>query len=55
MRTGLIGKKIGNSSYFEENGVMIPITLVRIEDCIVSNIKTENKHGYNAVQLARMQ
>ena len=55
MRTGLIGKKIGNSSYFEENGVMIPITLVRIEDCIVSNIKTENKHGYNAVQLASIE
>ena len=55
MRTGLIGKKIGNSSYFKENGVMIPITLVRIEDCIVSNIKTENKHGYNAVQLASIE
>ena len=55
MRTGLIGKKIGNSTYFEENGAMTPITLVLIEDCIVSNIKTENKHGYNAVQLASIE
>ena len=52
MRTGLIGKKIGNSTYFEENGAMTPITLVLIEDCIVSNVKTLDKHGYNAIQLA---
>ena len=52
MRTGLIGKKIGTTSLFEENGSMIPVTMVKIEDCIVSQIKTTDKHGYNAVQLA---
>ncbi len=55
MRTGLIGKKIGNSSHFEENGTMTSITLVKIENCVVSNIKTKEKHGYNAVQIASIE
>ena len=43
MRTGLIGKKIGTSSHFAENGKMTPITLIKIEECIVSEIKTKEK------------
>ncbi len=52
MRTGLIGKKIGISNHFAENGTMTPITLIKIEECIVSEIKTKEKHGYNAIQIA---
>ena len=52
MRTGLIGKKIGNSSYFNKDGSMMPVTLVKIEDCVVSAVKTKDKDGYFAVQLA---
>ena len=52
MRTGLIGTKIGSSSYYHENGTSIPVTLVKIDDCIVSGIKTKDKDGYFAVQLA---
>ena len=52
MRTGLIGTKIGNSSFYNENGVVTPITLVKVEECIVSAIKTKDKDGYFAVQLA---
>jgi len=55
MRTGLIGKKIGTSSHFAENGKMTPITLIKIEECIVSEIKTKEKHGYDAVQLASIE
>ena len=51
MRTGLIGKKIGSSSYFQEKGTIIPITLVKIDECIVCGIKTEEKNGYDAVQI----
>ena len=43
MRTGLIGKKIGSSSYFQEKGTIVPITLVKIDECIVCGIKTEEK------------
>ena len=39
-RTGLIATKIGNSSYFSDNGKVIPVTLLRVDECIVSNIKT---------------
>ena len=52
MRTGLIGKKIGSTSYFNKDGSLLPVTLVKIEDCVVSGVKTREKDGYFAVQLA---
>ncbi len=52
LRSGLIAKKIGSSSHFDENGKSTQVTILQVEDCIVSNIKTIEKHGYNAVQLA---
>ncbi len=51
-RTGLIATKIGNSSYFSENGNIIPVTLLKVEDCVVSNVKTIDKDGYSSLQLA---
>ena len=55
MRTGLIGKKIGSSSYFDSTGAMIPVTLVKVDECIVLSIKTKNKDGYNAIQIASVE
>jgi len=52
MRTGIIGTKIGSSSYFNDDGSVIPVTLVKIEDCIVSGVKTKDRDGYFAIQLA---
>jgi len=52
MRTGIIGTKIGSTSYYSSDGVAVPVTLIKIEDCIVSAIKTKVKDGYFAVQLA---
>ena len=52
MRTGIIGTKIGSSSYFNDDGSVFSVTLVKIEDCIVSGVKTKDQHGYFAVQLA---
>ena len=52
MRTGIIGTKIGSTSYYSPDGVAVPVTLIKIEDCIVSAIKTKEKDGYFAVQLA---
>ena len=51
-RTGLIATKIGNSSYFSDSGKVIPVTLLRVDECIVSNIKTLEKDGYTSLQLA---
>ena len=55
MRTGLIGKKIGSSSYFDSTGAMIPVTLVKVDECIVLSVKTKNKDGYNAIQIASIE
>ena len=52
LRSGLIATKLGNSSFFHNNGSNIHVTVLRVNDCIVSNIKTLEKNGYNAVQLA---
>jgi len=55
MRTGIIGTKIGNSSFFNEDGSVTPITIIKIDDCIVSQVKTKDKDGYNAIQLASVE
>ena len=50
-RTGLIGIKIGNSSYYDESGKSLPVTILKISECIVSDIKIREKNGYTSVQL----
>ena len=55
MRTGIIGTKIGNSSFFNEDGSVTPITIIKVDDCVVSQIKTKDKDGYNAIQLASIE
>ncbi len=49
---GLIGKKIGMTSVFDENGKNIPCTIIEAGPCLVTQIKTEEKDGYNGIQLA---
>ena len=49
---GLIGKKIGMTSIFNETGKNIPCTVVELGPNVVSQVKTEGSDGYNAVQLA---
>jgi len=51
-RTGLIATKLGNSSFYSSEGSSTNVTVLKIEECIVSGVKTDEKHGYNAVQLA---
>ncbi len=48
---GLIGKKIGMTSIFSEEGRNIPCTILEVGPCKVTQIKTEEVDGYNAVQL----
>ncbi len=49
---GLIGKKIGMTSLFDDNGKNIPCTVLEAGPCVVTQIKTKDKDGYVAVQLA---
>jgi large subunit ribosomal protein L3 len=48
---GLIGKKVGMTSIFDENGKNIPCTVLQAGPCVVTQIKTMDKDGYFAVQL----
>ncbi len=52
LRSGLIATKIGNSSYFLEDGKNTHVTVLKVDECIVASVKTSDKDGYNAVQLA---
>ncbi len=47
----IIGKKIGMSQIFDENGKVIPVTVIEAGPCVVVQKKTVEKEGYNAVQL----
>lgn len=48
---GLIGKKIGMTSVFDENGKNIPCTVLEAGPCVVTQVKTVEKDGYAAIQL----
>ena len=49
--SGLIGKKIGMTSIFDENGKNIPCTVIQAGPCVVTQVRTEENDGYTAVQL----
>lgn len=51
MLPGLIGKKLGMTQIFEEDGTLEAVTAIEAGPCFVTQIKTEAKDGYNAVQL----
>ena len=49
---GLIGKKIGMTSIFDENGKNVPCTVIQAGPCVVTQVKTVENDGYASVQLA---
>jgi large subunit ribosomal protein L3 len=49
---GLIGKKIGMTSIFSEDGKNLAVTVIEAGPCVVTQVKTPEKDGYSAVQLA---
>ncbi|RFN58669.1 50S ribosomal protein L3 [Marixanthomonas ophiurae] len=49
--SGLIGKKIGMTSLFDENGKNIPCTVIEAGPCVVTQVRTEEVDGYKALQL----
>lgn len=51
MRTGLIARKEGMSRIFTEDGRQIPVTVLKIDNCQVVGLRTEEKNGYTAVQM----
>jgi len=51
MFKGLIGKKVGMTQIFDENGLAIPVTIIEAGPCFVTQVRTPEKEGYTAVQL----
>lgn len=51
MRTGLIARKEGMSRVFTADGAHVPVTVLKVENCQVTAVRTEEKEGYTAVQL----
>ncbi len=49
---GLIGKKIGMTSIYSAAGKNLPCTIIEVGPCVVTQVKTEEKDGYSAVQIA---
>lgn len=50
--SGLIGKKVGMTSIFDENGKNMPCTVIKVGPCVVTQVRTEDNDGYNALQLS---
>lgn len=48
---GLLGHKVGMTQVFDDNGVMVPVTVVQAGPCFVTQLKNEDSDGYEAVQL----
>ena len=51
MKKAIIGKKIGMTQIFNENGKLIPVTVVEAGPCVVVQKKTVDKDGYEAIQV----
>ena len=52
MQAGLFAKKVGMTQIFDESGTILPVTILKTGLCQVSQIKTVNTDGYNAIQVA---
>ena len=51
MLQGFLGKKIGMTQLFKEDGSVVPVTLIEAGPCVVTQVKTVDRDGYEAVQL----
>ncbi|MCE5322460.1 50S ribosomal protein L3 [bacterium] len=52
MINGILGKKLGMTQVFDEKGHLVPVTVIEAGPCVVTQIKTEDKDGYEGVQVA---
>jgi large subunit ribosomal protein L3 len=51
-KKGILGEKLGMTQVFDENNRIVPVTVVKAGPCVVTQIRTKEKDGYTAVQLA---
>ena len=51
MTVGLLGNKIGMTQIFDESGNIIPVTILKVGPCVITQVKTVLKDGYNSIQI----
>ncbi len=51
MCVGLLGNKIGMTQIFDDSGNIIPVTILKVGPCVVTQVKTEASDGYNSIQV----
>jgi large subunit ribosomal protein L3 len=53
--TGMLGKKIGMTQIFDEAGVVHPVTVIQVGPCVITQLKTQAKDGYDAAQIGLVE
>ena len=51
MTLGVLGKKVGMTQIFDEQGLAIPVTVIKVDETVVTQVKTVETDGYNAIQV----
>ena len=54
MTLGVIGEKLGMTQVFDDNGTCVPVTVIKVDPLVVTQVKTVETDGYNAIQVATM-
>ena len=55
MRVGLIAEKIGMTQFFDDNGVFVPLTVLKVEPCTVVALRSKERDGFESVQIGTKQ
>lgn len=53
--TGMLGKKIGMTQVFDDAGVVHPVTVIKVGPCVITQLKTQAKDGYDAAQIGLVE
>jgi len=52
MALGILGRKVGMTQIFDDNGALVPVTVIDTSECMVSQVKTKDNDGYQALQVS---
>ena len=55
MSLGILGNKIGMTQIFDKKGEVIPVTIIKVGPCVITQIKSDENCGYNAIQLGYIE
>ena len=49
MTVGILGNKIGMTQIFDDDGNIVPVTIIRVGPCVITQIKTQENHGFERI------